>query len=815
MKYVHAHNAFSSGKLSKKLRSRWDTKEYPKGCEELKNMLPMKTGGAARRPGAYDYPFISNYMKGFGYAGSPKAPKAIMPFVFSRTEAYLAVFYGTNDWQIFDVFTHEEQQLDSFPATTVLPTTPEWSYVQVGDILIVFTPAGDNPHIIIQRSIDAVTTFIFDILEFVRYSNLKDPYLTFQGIPYRDANIDPDIVLKASATGGTDGIKNTSGTAVTLTAEDSGASPVDFFSAGHIGTFFRITDPTSQKEGVVEITGYTDASTVTGVIRVNLGAVVVSGGSDDWREASWSTYRGFPRSIVYYNQRVVYGGCAGQPDTVWASDLNNNRFLMADVLKQDISTDISLTEYAGAYVSTRPFNFTIASKEINVINWMNVSDMLIIGTAGTEYVVIKVDGLFDREHLDVRPKTNHGSSQVVSSSLGEEGIGYISRDGRRLREFNYSIDNGKTTDLDLSILSDDILEEGAVFTKLVWQESRSTLWLLSSDYKLYTITLVKEAEVAAWSTHEMADHPTVGQNVHDIAILPSSAGTFDDVYLVVGDTDSAKRVMRIGQDYDNYCADHNIERVLPSSSIVTNRDIEFTYVSTDIPLAPRLTERFPSSHRSGSGLQLGMPVTITGGTLPSGLVLSSVYYVVPVGIDTYEFYTGVYPTGTKVVLGGGGVRVFTARVDQITTYDKVSGFNFAETTLLETYGDATYENEIAVTEQSIEASGNYATIYAGIAYDDILKTMPIEAGAQFGHSTGNITRIDRALLMFYKTQHASFGSEEGSLEDIESDGTISTYDSKVDFPQNPDRRNYLIVKGKGIHLMTLLGATLRGVSYDG
>jgi len=399
--------------------------------------------------------------------------------------------------------------------------------------------------------------------------------------------------------------------------------------------------------------------------------------------------------------------------------------------------------------------------------------------------------------------------------LGEEGIGYISRDGRRLREFNYSVDNGKTTDLDLSILSDDILDSEASFVKAVWQESRSTLWMLSSDYKLYTITLVKESEVAAWAEHEIVAN-TDGNQVHDIAIIPSVGGTFDDVYLLVGDGQDEKHIMRIGKDYETYCADHNVERILPESGIITNREIEFNYQSTDQLHTARLSSRFDGSHRSGAGLQIGMVVTILSGTLPVGLTLLDSYYVVPASNnDTYYFYTGTFPTGTRVDIGGAGPRTFIARVDQYTTYNAISGLNLLDTTEVEVYGDTTNEGTLEVENNSIVLTNDYEEIYAGFAYENILKTMPIESGQQFGHSTGNITRIDRAFLMFYLTQHAQFGSEENALEDVDSDGTISTFDSRVDFPQNPDRRNYLIVKGKGIHLMTLLGATLRGVSYDG
>ena len=129
--------------------------------------------------------------------------------------------------------------------------------------------------------------------------------------------------------------------------------------------------------------------------------------------------------------------------------------------------------------------------------------------------------------------------------------------------------------------------------------------------------------------------------------------------------------------------------------------------------------------------------------------------------------------------------------------------------------DNEYIGEEVQSGQTVEIAEAKEEIYAGLPIDSLLKIMPIEAGQQFGVSTGNIIRVDRAYLMFYKTQQAQFGSDEDELEEVQTDGTVATFDERVDLPQSPDRKNYLVIKGKGVHLMSILGATLRGVSYDG
>ena len=287
MKYVNAHNSFSSGKLSKKLRSRWDTKEYPKGCEELKNMFPMKTGGVVRRVGAFDYPLITKYLIENATGGYSHSyyPAVIVPFVFSKTESYLVVFYKStisstfDNYAVFDATTHEPQTVGGFTAGSIpIPTDSYTTVVQVGDVLMVYNYADSSipQFVIVRSSIPNTGEIEFNIQEYHDWVNgfYNDFRYEFLGVTYRDANVDTGIKFTSSATGGADG-KLFTGTVSVTTITSSSA----FFDPGHVGAFFRITDAVSEREGVIRIDAWVSTTSVTGTILVNFGPDVVASGS--------------------------------------------------------------------------------------------------------------------------------------------------------------------------------------------------------------------------------------------------------------------------------------------------------------------------------------------------------------------------------------------------------------------------------------------------------------------------------------------------------------------------------------------------------
>ncbi|MHB8108274.1 MAG: phage tail protein, partial [Candidatus Cryosericum sp.] len=127
---------------------------------------------------------------------------------------------------------------------------------------------------------------------------------------------------------------------------------------------------------------YVSESDMTGIVRVEelissqVAAITVLQALDSaaattptarWSEGSWSGVRGYPTAIGFIQARVVYGGTAHQPTTVWFS-----------------ATD-DFENFAVGTQDDQAFEEQLTTA--NQIQWIAALQTLAIGTSGDEWVI--------------------------------------------------------------------------------------------------------------------------------------------------------------------------------------------------------------------------------------------------------------------------------------------------------------------------------------------------------------------------------------------------------------------------------------------
>ena len=122
---------------------------------------------------------------------------------------------------------------------------------------------------------------------------------------------------------------------------------------------------------------------------------------------------------------------------------------------------------------------------------------------------------------------------------------------------------------------------------------------------------------------------------------------------------------------------------------------------------------------------------------------------------------------------------------------------------------------VYATYLAIEATET-GTYLLGIPYTSTLETMPIEVGDGSTASRGDIARIHRATLMFYRTMYAKIYTNynEDIAIDYRATEAIATEDTKIDLPHSPDRQGIVGVKVDLPTPCTVLGLVLKGASYE-
>lgn len=207
--------SFNGGELSPEIDARTDIEKYPAGCRRLENMIPVKYGGAKKRPGleyVYDGTTAPN--------GRTTTTVRMIPFIYSKTVAYV-IEVGDRYMR----FYFGGEILEDEDSNEVWIATPydeasifQLDFEQIADVMRI----TDNNNKIHTLSRTGVYTFELAEIDF-----RKGPFLT------RNDLLDPtnpsDTTLSCSVT--------TVGSVGILTATN------DIFLEGHEGALFKLVHP--------------------------------------------------------------------------------------------------------------------------------------------------------------------------------------------------------------------------------------------------------------------------------------------------------------------------------------------------------------------------------------------------------------------------------------------------------------------------------------------------------------------------------------------------------------------------------------------
>lgn len=570
-KFSHIQNSFKSGLLSDKLRGRTDIQEYRNGCLQLNNFIPFKSGGVGKKPGSQ---FLSNILTAEDPDTITLPPDAenfgVIPFIVNKESSYTIVFItdDTNDvdsssYRDILIYDSSGNVVEGLSGTNLRVAGQDldpskFDFVQSSDVLFIVHSSGLIPPVTIQRT-DA-STDTFEIRNFFAEAEFQTK-AKFLSLPFRPVNLDPEKVLQFNT-----------GSPATLTAEDSGGSAIDLFDSSMasdpIPTFFKFNDGSNTT--VLEVDTFNSSSEVE--VSVVEGPTPSDGTTtDDWSESSWSEFRGYPRTVTIYQQRILFGGCPGEPDTVFNSTLGNFYILMQNKLLQDSSSDSSGLNYFGSLESSDAFSFSIGSTELNDITWMNSVRNLHVGTLGAEFIVVEPsNAAYGPLNLPyIRPQTYHGSSPVKSSKYGTYSL-YVSRNGKRIRDFSYSENNGSNVSRDLSILSDQAVYHNfssgsysnAEYKEIYFQQDKSVLWCLTTLGQLLGITMSTSGETVAWHSHTFGGTDV---EIQSICVTPNEDGSGEDLYLIIKrtiDSSDTYYLERVGAFFEHpnlYNSSENVD----------------------------------------------------------------------------------------------------------------------------------------------------------------------------------------------------------------------------------------------------------------
>ncbi len=560
-KQAYIQAAFNAGIFSPLLKGNIKLAQREDALEECQNMIPLKQGPITRRGG-------SSYVK---VVKDSSVFTRLMPFQFNTTQAY-QIEAGNNYFRFYKdygIITQTAQDItaitkanpavvtysgsdtyangDRVVITGVLGMTEvnnrEFTVANVDTGANTFELSGINSTAYttytsggtVAEIVELVTTYATADLPELRYTQSADVLyivnekykprvltrsahtswaitdLIFTDGPYLPANtlttgvVDTALTITPSGTTGS----------ITLTA-----SSALFTVTTDIGRLVRFKDSANNWTWL-EITATASSTSVTATVKgANLASAVAS---STWRLGLYSITSGFPRTVTFFQDRIVLGGTTSYPNRVDFSKTSGY---------SSTTVNMSPTAADGTVADDNAFSRTISSNQVNQIRWMvEDSKGLVVGTSSAEWLISTDDFNGTITPSNARPKqlsTKFGSIDIQPAEVGN-AILFAQKSGRKIGELSYLFEKDGFEGKDMTVLAESITKGG--ITDMAYQQDPiNVLWCARGDGKLLGFTYLAEQKIKAWHYHKLGGTDTV---VESVSVIPSPDGTRDDLWLIV------------------------------------------------------------------------------------------------------------------------------------------------------------------------------------------------------------------------------------------------------------------------------------------
>lgn len=283
---------------------------------------------------------------------------------------------------------------------------------------------------------------------------------------------------------------------------------LNYTGSGSSGSRALLEAAESEEYGWAEITGYTNSTTITAVVK---DTFLSTDATSDWAIGAWSADQGFPRTIEYHEQRLYFGGTNKQPITIWASKIGDFNYFRYGTNADD------------------GFSVSLSSTEQQLINWMRAQESdLAIGTTSSEWLLSPVEqgsAIGPPANFKVTQASRFGS-KYLQAWVANDRLMFVQRVGRKVREFSYAFTTDSWESVDITLLSEHMCGYGDGFKQIEFeQQPDAIVWGINNNNELVGMTYERKQNVYGWHRH------TTQGEFESVAIIYGELG--DEVWVSV------------------------------------------------------------------------------------------------------------------------------------------------------------------------------------------------------------------------------------------------------------------------------------------
>tara|TARA_R110000787_G_scaffold88573_1_gene187941 strand:+ start:3630 stop:6179 length:2550 start_codon:yes stop_codon:yes gene_type:complete len=827
---IQIQNDFTAGEIDPKLRARTDIAQYKSALTTAKNVSIQPQGGAVRRDGTK---FIAALD-----AGAANAVRMVS-FEFSVSDSYMLVFTPGKMY----VFKNGAQITainggsDAFLTVSALTAAilPEMNWVQSADTVIV-VHEDLEPITIVRGATDAdwaASTLTFShIPKYAFTLNIDTPAFTITpsaasgNITITASSVTTDsgtaqagssttITLKSATSYSSDDQCN--GLSLHLTSGTGSGQHrhiSDYVASTKVATVYPAFDTTPDSStqytvkafGANSVDEYVVSSNGFGRARITefVSNTVVKAfvevpffdtdaiTSGNWElehgfEDTWSSTRGFPRSVVFHEGRLYFGGSKQRPSTIWGSRVSDFFNFDPGEALADASVEASL--------DTGTFNAIVD---------MYAGRNLQVFTTGAEfYVPQTLDDPITPTNLIVKLQTAFGMKPGLRVQNVDGATLFIQRQGKALQEFVFSDAVQAYTSAKISLLSSHLLktpEEMVVRVATGTDEGDRLMLVNGADGSIACYTLLRSQNVIApteWTTD--GSFLNIGVDV-------------DDIYVVTNRTLPANVTSTVTvTDYANIAVGTKLTFAKNDGTVIT---LQFEAAGGSSPSSPSGNTHFVRANESNNTTADNIYTAlnaVSGLTVanPAANVVSIVRDVVGLNNTTVTTTDATRLAVTNFV----GTEVYYVEVfdaDALLDCSKTGGaassvaMAHLEAEPVQIIRDGVVEptQTVGASPYTITFASAATTSYqVGLNFTPEMKTLPVEPNLSSGSLKGFKKRIFEVNAELFETQSLlvngslipfrSFGPDVlgSSVQPYTGIKTINgmlgyTYDGQITLTQN-------------------------------
>lgn len=429
--FMKTQNSFADGEVS----AEFFVRDNLNGLSCLENMDVIAGGGLRRRRGLQSFATLNSSGR-------------LIPFSVSESENYLLALIDGH----LKIYNNSELVRDLLVI---------WDFADIEKIqyaqrfgTMIFVHPDYRPYVLTK------TDSGFQLSEFAFEVNDAD---MFENMPFM--KFDDATGVKITVT------KNSAGNNYATFTTNK-----DFWRADNVGTRIMLLDKQWQ------ITEYTSPTVVTAY--TNSQYTLPSKPVSDWSESAFSARRGWPCSITFHQDRLVFGGSKSWPSGIWMSCVGRHNNFNVGTGLDDEAIFLTLISEQRQQICT-----VVSSDNLQILT--NVGEWAISSKPLTPSVV------------DVKQHTSVGSvaSRYLPPQKIEGATVFISNTEKDIRELSLDALGENYNARDLCAVSKHLMN---MPIDLSYNEDARQLYVVMINGDMATLNQNSALGISAWARYKTA-----------------------------------------------------------------------------------------------------------------------------------------------------------------------------------------------------------------------------------------------------------------------------------------------------------------------